>query len=446
MNELNHEAVAAEEEPLQPTEKRPKPTDDEIGDGLIENLDGNYRYFHERWHKYEGGVWTALQGFERVIWEHLKTLKYLGVRPTANKVSAIEKYLREYLRVEDDRIDCHDYINLKNGLFDVETMALHPHRRDVYFTSQLAFTYDQTAGAPTFQKFLNDVIVKPDGETDWQMQLLVLEALGYSLSTNTDMRSSFWLYGESGTGKSVLLNVLQAMAGNSHITIDLDEMNKSSYQMADVAGKRVVTFTEPRANSVLADNHYKRLVSQDTVSARPIYGRPFSFVPICTVWGAMNELPRVVDRSDAVFNRVIIIPMNRRFLESERDPNLTAKLLQEMPGIFNLALVGLKRLRRAGQFTRCEQSERAREEYRTENDIEAAFVADWCTRQDDAQISGQQLYDAYSAWCRRNGVYAKSSVKVARDWTRLGFQRKRSNGTWYVGVKLNAQGEKYVSL
>src|SRR5690606_20060574 len=151
-------------------------------------------------------------------------------------------------------------------------------------------------------------------------------------------------------------------------------------QIADVAGKRVVTFTEPKANAVLADNHYKRLVSQDTISTRQIYGKPFSFRPMCKVWGAMNETPRVIDRSDAIFNRVIILPMNRVIPEAERDRQLTDKLLSELAGIFNIALIGLKRLKHAGEFTVCTQSLSARQEYKAENDIEAAFVADWCVR------------------------------------------------------------------
>ncbi len=99
----------------------------------------------------------------------------------------------------------------------------------------------------------------------------------------------------------MLINILQELAGNSHTPIDLDTMTTNPYQIADIAGKRLVTFTEPKANSVLPDNHYKRLVSQDAITARQIYGKPFRFVPICKVWGAMNEFPRVIDRSDAIF-------------------------------------------------------------------------------------------------------------------------------------------------
>lgn len=439
-NPTNEEAV----EPLQPNTSY-RPTDDEIGDGMINLWEGSYRYFFGMWHEYAGGVWQPVPRFERLIWDHLKELKHLGIRPSAHKVSSIEKYLQQYLWVDEENVDSLEYINLQNGLFNVATMTLEEHRQDVFLTSQLPFAYDEAADCPTFQRFLHETLVQP-GTTkpDFDLALLVWEALGYSLTASTDLRASFWLLGESGTGKSVLVNVLQAMAGNSHVTIDLDQMNQNPYQLADIAGKRVVTFTEPKANSVLADNHYKRLVSQDTIMARQIFGKPFRFIPTCKVWGAMNELPRVVDRSDAIFNRVLIIPMNNRIADDKRDPRLTEKLMGELAGIFNQALRGLQRLRRAGGFTRCTQVDNARNEYKAENDIEAAFVDDWCERHESARISGQLLYDAYNQWCKKNGAYPKSSVKVARDWQRMGFEKKRSNGTWYIGVRLNQVGARYV--
>lgn len=426
--------------------KAHKPTDDEIGDKIIEKWSGNYRFFFGMWYAYKQGVCLPEPRIQKLIWEELKLLKSVGIRPSAHKVSSIEKYLQHYLIVNDEKVDSqHDYINLQNGLYNLKTRMLEPHKQDIFMTSQLPFAYDPDAECPVFRRFLKETLVKPNGETDWDLQYLILEAIAYSLTSNTDHRVSFWLVGESGTGKSVLVNVLQDLAGNSSVTIDLDQLTNNPYQLADIAGKRVVSFTEPKANSVLADNHYKRLVSQDAIMARQIFGKPFRFVPICKVWGAMNDLPRVIDRSDAIFNRVKIIPMNRIVPPEKRDMRLADKLRAELAGIFNYVLIGLKRLQHANDFTHCEQVEQARTAYKAENDIEAAFVTEWCVKSESARIEGQKLYDAYRAWCSRNGAMAKSSVKVARDWQRLGFIRKRSNGTWYQGVALNTMGEKYVS-
>ena len=404
----------SQEQEATPAEKPShKPTDDEIGNMLIEKWKGNVAYFYSQWHVYKSGVWMPLDemSIERKVWELLISLKYIGIRPADHKKNAVLKYLQAFLGVSDDLIDKQpDFINVQNGMFNIKTMKLSPHKRDYYMTSQLPFAYDPNADCPVFRRFLNQSLIKPNGETDVDLIMLLMEAIGYSLTYNTDFRLSFWLIGASGTGKSIMINVLQELAGSSYTSIDLDEMNNNPYQIADIAGKRLVTFTEPKSNAVLADNHYKRLVSQDAIMARQIFGKPFRFVPQCKVWGAMNNPPRVLDRSDAIFNRIIIIPMNNVVSEKDKDYQLINKLRLELAGIFNMALIGLKRIKNSGKFTDVQQSSDARDDYKKENDYELAFIDDWCIRDASEKLKAQTLYDAYSAWCRRNGVHPKSSV------------------------------------
>jgi len=414
-----------------------KPTDDELGDRVIKKWNGRYAYFYGQWYEYANGVWTAVQSVKLDIWNELKLAKSDGIRPTDSKATSIQKYIQLMQMVNDDRIDNSlDVINLKNGVYNLHTETLEEHSPDFYMTSQLPFEFDPKAQPKVLFEFLESALIRDDGEPDFQLMNLVQEAVGYSLTSNTDHRISFWLVGESGTGKSVLINLLATLAGSSYVTIDLDQLSQSPYQLADIAGKRVVTFTEPSARSVLADNHYKRLVSQDEILARQIFGKPFRFTPICKVWGAMNDTPRVLDRSDAIFNRVIIIPMNHIVPVHKRDPRLSDKLKSELPAIFNWSLDGLKRLRANGKFTTADQSEKARQDYKAENDTEMAFAEECLVFGEDHKVSSQQLYDAYSAWCKRNGTMAKSSIKVSKDWIRLGMKKKKSNIIWYIGSKL----------
>lgn len=425
-----------DDEPDDPA-KGYKPTDDELGDRVIDKWDGKYAYFYGQWHEYSNGVWMPVQSVKLDIWNELKLAKMEGIRPSDSKVSSIEKYIQLMLMVTDDRINNSlDVINLENGVYNLQTETLEEHSQEHYMTSQLPFSYDPEAKPKALYQFLESSLITEDDTTDYNLMLLVQEAVGYSLTSNTDHRVSFWLVGESGTGKSVLINLLATLAGSSYVTIDLDQLSQSPYQLADIAGKRVVTFTEPSARSVLADNHYKRLVSQDEILARQIFGKPFRFTPICKVWGAMNDTPRVLDRSDAVFNRVIIIPMNHIVPAHQRDPRMLDKLKAELPGVFNWCLEGLKRLRDKGKFTEAEQSQKAREDYKAENDTEKSFADECLEFNPNHQTKSQYLYDCYHSWCKRNGTMPKSSIKVSKDWIRLGLKKKRSNGTWYIGAKV----------
>lgn len=417
----------AEAEPPLSHERPTKPTDDELGDKLIGQWQGKYKFMYGAWHKYENGVWKPDNEAGLQFWQVLIDNKKNGIRPNAGKAASVEKYCQLRAIVKDDQIDAgHDYINLQNGVFNLATGKLEPHRPDLYMTTQLPFAFDEDAVCLTWIQFLHDVLVWPDGTPDPELMNLIQEAFYYSLTADTSYRVSFWLKGPSGTGKSTLVNVLVALAGNSHIPIDLDGLSNNPYQLAEVAGKRVVTFSEPENRSPLADGMYKRLVSKDPQLVRAPYGKPFSFVPICKVWGSMNDTPRNTDRSDAIYNRVIIIPMMHVIPEAKKDRRLDEKLLSELPGIFNWALIGGKRLNANGRFTVSKQSVEAGQEYKSENDVEALHISEAYERHPEAWVTVDAAYQTYRTWCTDNGYQPKSKITFGKDMKRLGMIAART--------------------
>ena len=426
------------------SERPAKPTDDELGEELISRWQGEYKFIYGAWHKYETGVWKPDTEAGLQFWRVLIDNKKNGIRPTAGKAASVEKYCQLRAVVKDDQIDAgHEYINLQNGVFNLTTGELEPHRPELYMTTQLPFAFDEEATCFTWHAFLRDVLVWPDGTFDPDLTNLIQEAFYYSLTADTSYRVSFWLKGLSGTGKSTLINVLVALAGNSHIPIDLDGLSDNPYQLAEVAGKRVVTFSEPENRSPLADGVYKRLVSKDPQLVRAPYGKPFSFVPICKVWGSMNDTPRNTDRSDAIYNRVMIILMNRVIPEEKKDRRLDEKLLAELPGIFNWALIGGKRLNRNGHFTVSQQSIEAGKEYKSENDVEALHVSEAYERMPDGWLTVDAAYQTYRSWCTDNGYQPKSKITFGKDMKRLGFIASRSpNGNHRIWKGLRPKEER----
>jgi putative DNA primase/helicase len=423
--------------------KQPVPTDDELAARFIDENETRYAVIHKTWHGYERGVWKREEvQHEIAALEILKRYKDRGLNPTYNKMQGVLSIAQLYLTVKDESLEAtrKQYINLKNGMFNLATGQVENHKREMYFTSQLDFEYDANAKCPTWEKFLCDVFRKEDGYPDWLLIQFLQQAFGYTLTGDTQYRVSFWMVGKSGTGKSTVLNVLMELAGDSHVTIDLDSLNRNEYQLADIAGKRLVTFSEVDTNGMLADGHYKRLVSQDVITARQPYGKPFRFTPECKVWGAMNSLPRVKDRTDAVFNRVKVIPMNHVVPEDKRDSQLIDKLRGEMPGIFNWAIAGLQDLYEYKGFQEPKAILDAVKDYQESQDTESLFVADCCEVGDGYTVTSSDLYASYKLWAKNNGISPKSSNKMSLEWQRLGFDRKRiSRGTVYFGVQLTEE-------
>ena len=432
---------AAQPEDASPQADKPvrdKPTTDEIGEIYIARTQGNLHVFWEQWYCYQDGIWHRYQMIEKVIWDLLKEMKAFGMRPAGTPKRDVLDYLAAQVRVPDDLVDQGEhYINVRNGLVNLSTLALEPHKRELYLTSQLPFAYDLAATCPRWEKWLQVMLITPEGAPDPGLVLLLQEAFGYSLTADTSLEKAFLLFGEASTGKSTVLGVLQELAGDAHTTLDLSALGQNSYPLAELAGKRVATCSEASVNSPIADDKFKQLVSGEPMPMRQIYQRPFTLKPRAKLWWAMNHLPRVNERGNAVYRRLIIIPFLRVIPPKDVDPSLKQSFSSELAGIFNWALAGLARLRQQGHFTSVSQVEALVNEYQEENDVEALFLEERCDLSPNASLSANALYKAYRDWCLESGYQPKAKGRVGRDWQRLGLKPDRNrHERLYVGAML----------
>ncbi len=416
----------------------PKVIDDAfIGDTFVDLHRDNYALLRGEWHTYdpETGFWTECEReIKRTMGLHLKRYRRRKVSVTPAKIKSILEYCESYLPETDELPSNADLIPLRNGVYNVRTGKLHAHRPENYFRHGLAFDYDPDAHYHKWWETLSAILVHPDGTTDYDLIEFVQEAMGYCFWGDNRMQAAFFFYGEGGTGKSTIIEVLQGMI-HSTMPIDLETFNE--YQMASLVDVRLAVVSEFEDNATFPEAAFKRLLSSDLVYARLPHGRPFKFQPICSVVGAMNSLPRVKDRSRGVFRRVHVVPFRK--VVTEPDIYLPQKLQKEQAGIFAWAMEGLTRLRERGYFEPPQQVIEANNDWRYRNDTERQFLnSRYCSLKDaDAFTQTAELYKRYKEWSKENGTYPKSQAAVARDWKRLGLKSaKQDNQRGWLGVKL----------
>lgn len=423
-----------------PVDKKYKPDDAHMSRELAEQWRDDYAFFRDSWHMWNAGYWQTLEfeEMQRFIRDYMVGVRERGKKVNTADLRSLEKMYRLDCFVRQEKIDIEDkYLNLRNGLLNLETFELEEHRRDVYFTWQLDFDYDPKAKAPTFMRYLETTFTDIDHEPNVQVIKLVVEALGYSLTADTSLKASFWLYGASNSGKSTLITLLRNMLGNMHTTIDLNQLATNKFMLAKLAGKRVVTCTEAAVGHFLPDAIYKILVGgTDEIFADVKNKTAVSFVPRTKAWWAMNEMPRTVDRSGAILNRIHVIPFTRAIPVELRDTNLDGKLFAERSGILNVMLRGLKTLRAEGNhFILPEVSKAIREEYRMMNDTEANFINECFHRNPEMQYASSALYSDYKHYCQDNGYSPKNIRQVAKEWERLGLTKvELHTGNFWKGI------------
>ncbi len=427
-------------------EKSFKPDDDQIAIELAEALTGKVAFFHGDWRVWEQTHWERRDSHEvrRYIRQELRSFRRRGIGVSQARIKSLESMLEDDLIINDrlimERQAAHRrYVPLKNGLFNLETFELEPHDPDLYFTSCLDFEYDEDAECPNFLRYLRSSLVHPGTtETDHTLVTLAIEALAYSMTARTDMKASFWMVGEKDSGKSTYVTLVKAIMGNYYGTIDLTQLGTNRFLLSGIVGKRVIAFTENQGSALLPDALYKALVGgSDEIYADVKNRDPITFRPECKVIWAMNDMPRISDRSGATTRRIVIIPFNRTIPERERIAGLEQLLIAERAGIFNQMVIHYKRIMRAGGFTRCEQSEERRRAYVLENDIEAQYAEERFDRHESHKVVSSELYNDYRSWCEQFGYRPKSATQVAAEWRRLGLKDSKSDGrTLWRGAKL----------
>jgi P4 family phage/plasmid primase-like protien len=420
-----------------------KPDDEQLAQQVLDSLNGEYAFFHSFWHRYDSGYWRRAEDIYLPIRDVLRRNRARGISLSVGKMKSVEFFVEYELKLRDQTIvdQVGNYLNFKNGMLNLDTMELEAHRKDAYLTTQLDFDFVDDALCPNFLDFLNQSLTLPDGQTDWQLVSLVQELIGYTLSADRSHRISVWLLGESNTGKSTLINALISFLKPMHITIDLNQLGSNDYLLAELPGKRLVTCTEIEVGLRLNVGGYKMLVSQDEVVADIKYRDPIRFVPMCTVWWAMNHTPIIADRTEATFNRVMIIPFNKVVPKDKRDFRLPEKLYAEREGIVAWALAGYQRLQRAGKFTESDQMKGRLNEFRDESDIYAAFLNDTDYIVKQGEVRPLELYRVFKMWCEERGIQRFATERtIGREWRRLGLTQVESGGRFWRAVSVKYSG------
>lgn len=298
-------------------------------------------------------------------------------------------------------------VALENGVFNVLTGELRPHRPEDYLEKVIPWEWRPGAPCPAWRKALETWF--PEESENSAVEALQ-EFFGYVLTSHARYKKALVLYGESDTGKSVPAHVLREMVGpQQYCSLPLDQMDDPMAR-AVIVGKQLNLMTELSVDAVLADGGFKQMVStEEPLLINQKYKPAYNYVPTAKHVFVTNNLPQMNDRTEAVLNRLLIIPMMRVLSAEEQDENLPATLVREMHGIILWALEGAKRLvERGGQFTEPAGAGALLRELREAANPVIDFIREKLVCDDKGAVPLSRLVDTFNAWNRGS---RKTTVK-----------------------------------
>ncbi len=331
-------------------------------------------------------------------------------------------------------------INLQNGTFvfdngNITFKEFDPKDRLMF---QLPFKYDAKATAPKFEKFLEEVIPEENA------RLVIAEYVGYIFAKHLSFEKCMIFLGEGRNGKSVLQEIIVSLLGEenvlSHPISSLADT--TGYHRAQLEHKLLNACSEFSLDGAKPDI-VKVMASNQPLSVRNIYGDPKIIKNYGRLLFNSNMLSnKDVEQSEGFFRRFLIVEFNQSIPIEKVNPYLRQEIVaEELSGIFNWALEGLKRITAPGAkgFTYSRHIENASCKFKNDSSSVYIFLEECGYESSEKEYtSSTVLYKEYAEYCKDFGYRAVSSrIFLKRiEANKIRVERKKTNNaTWVYCTK-----------
>lgn len=331
-------------------------------------------------------------------------------------------------------------LNVRNGLFDLDTWTLLPHSPDILSFVQLPVTYDPSADCPTIKKFFSEVVQEKDVP-------LLSELTGFSLLPDYRIQKAAMLTGEGNNGKGTFLRLLTAFLGKENTSaVSLRDFSINRFATASLYGKYANLCADISSTELNNTGIFKMLTGGDTIRAERKGREPFNFTNRAKLMFSANTLPASRDETRGFWRRWLIIEFCFCF-DGREDTDLDSKLQteKELSGLLNMALEALKRLISLKKFSRDDDSEAIARDYTRRANPVHAFVEDWCELKygDENWFEEKEtFYARFKDYTKENRLPTLSQSEFGGNINRLpgiSGQKRGSKGQQkpvYVGIQL----------
>jgi putative DNA primase/helicase len=214
------------------------------------------------------------------------------------------------------------------------------------------------------------------------------------------------------------------------------DTRQASGDIARLNGCRFLNASEPPKNMNFDCALLKTLIGNDKITARNLYEREFEFFPHFKLFVNTNYLPVITDTTLFYSGRINVLTFDRHFEEWEQDKSLKSKLKtpENISGIFNWCLEGLKKFRKSGAIPP-PKVKKSTQDYCKKSDNVGIYI-DECLKKSNKSISAKDVYQHFLCWCSDNGYNALSKTNF--------YDELKNRGMFSASGTINGQTTRNV--
>ncbi|WP_445168765.1 DNA primase family protein [Mycolicibacterium sp. Dal123E01] len=298
---------------------------------------------------------------------------------------------------------------VRNGVLDIGTGQLNRNTPLWFSLSRIEAEYDHAADPYAdcaWLRMLRDQWVDDPGAITCLQQWF-----GYVLSGRTDLQKWMLVIGPSGSGKSIIADVLGKMLGVVSAT-KLDTLNSQfGLQALYETGAQLALMSDIRfgaRDSSTAVGNLLAVTGEDDITVERKYKTAVSTRLPVRFHGSANEMPRWSDNSSALQRRALVLETSRGFRGTGgEDPGLKHRIIaNELGQVLRWAVEGLALLNASGgQFTRSSGADELDAELSELSSPVRTFVNDCCEiGTGDDFVDLKPLYSVWQGWAETNNT------------------------------------------
>ena len=437
---------------------------------VVANIDDSrYCYKTKMWYFYDGTQWSEHSGGEperraHAIVRSMKAeasmlppgkerddyMKFVRMASNNRQIDLAVAGAKPHLEIGYEKLDSDPYLlNCIDGTIDLSngTPAIRDHDPEDFITMVAPVRYDPNADCPMWKDHLSKIFMEDD-ETIEAFQRIC----GYLLVDKNPEQLIFIHWGSGKNGKSTTFNVISHILGRYATSTTPETFMPRSKGAAtnDIARlnhRRVVFTSEPDAGSTLSESFIKSATGGDAVLARYLYQEFFEFTPTFKTFLGTNHRPKLRQNDEAVWRRIVLIPYEKVFDESERVKGIEEKFHQEEDGIFQWMLRGYEKYRDEdnGGLLLSTKIRSATKTYRATYDTMHEYFVERCKFEPKSSIPKADLYADFVRWTDSRSeerlTHKKFSCTIHDRYPTVTDARIQGVYSWR-GISLDSEAEK----
>lgn len=359
-------------------------------------------------HIYRNGIYeSGDEQIEAAMIEHISNL-------SRSKRQEVLAYLGLLVSKESGVADAN-LIAFKNGVLNVVTDEFSEFSPEYVITNKIPHNYN-----PDAKSELLDTVMKKLACGDESVCKLLYQAVGYSFYRRNELRKSFLLVGNKRNGKSSFLDMVNTLLGEENVSnLDLCDIGHQ-FRTSEIEGVLANIGDDINDEYISNTSIFKKVVSGEKVTTEKKGKDAFKLLSYAKFFFSANSIPRLGKGKDseAVLDRLIIIPFEASFSKSDPDydPFIKYKLRSEavMEALIAKAVPALREVLAEQEFVTCERVVHSIAEFEKSNNPILEFFEEL----DESEYLNEPIkvvYQKYSVFCLSNNLQAMSAIEFQKQ-------------------------------